>query len=85
MRGETWAYSKRKIYEQDSPHVEHQIIYEWDILAIGTHEAAEFYFVVAFFGMEYAINLAGSSVDGYKNWLSENNDISPLLKKEYVT
>jgi hypothetical protein len=81
LRGETWEYSKRRIYEQDSPHVKHQVIYESDILVIGTPEAAEFYFVVAFFGMEYAINIGGSSMDGYKKWLSENDDISPLFKK----
>lgn len=81
LRGETWEYSKRRIYDQDSPHVEHQVIYEADILVIGTPEAAEFYFVVAFFGMEYAINIVGNSMEGYKKWLREHDGVSPLLKK----
>lgn len=84
-RGEIWEFSKRKIYGEHTPHVEHQIIYEADILVIGTYEAAEYYFVVAFFGMEYAVNLAGSYIGGYERWLNENNGISPLLRKGYVT
>ncbi len=42
----------------------------------------EVYFVIAMFGMEYAINMGGSSLDGYKEWLSENENISPLYMSE---
>lgn len=38
----------------------------------------EVYFVIAMFGIEYAINMAGSSIEGYNEWLKNNNNISPL-------
>ena len=87
-RGEHWEFSKRRIYEENSNQAEkegvgYQVIYEWDILATGTPEASEFYFVFAIFGMEYAINLGGNCIEGYKEWLQKNNDISPLLNKSY--
>lgn len=80
---ESWLYSKRRIYEPSArtiaPDGQHgQMIYECDILATGTAESSEFYFVVAFFGMEYAINIGGSSMDGYHEWLALNKNISPL-------
>ncbi|GAB6848202.1 hypothetical protein JCM10599A_20060 [Paraburkholderia kururiensis] len=68
--GEKWDYGKRRIYEQNSsistPDGQSaQMIYECDILATGTEESSEFYFVVAIFGVEYSINLGGNSMDGY--------------------
>lgn len=88
IRGEAWEFSKRRIYDEDSSQVHndgvgYQVLYECDILAIGTPEVSELYFVIAIFGMEYAINLAGSYMGGYKMWLKNNNDVSPLFKKEY--
>lgn len=88
QRGETWKFSKRRIYDDDSSQVKkdgrgYQVLYEWDILATGTPEASEFYFVIAIFGMEYVINLGGNSIDGYKEWLKKNNGISPLVEKGY--
>jgi hypothetical protein len=87
-KGEVWEFSKRRIYEEDSSQVHrgglgYQVLYEWDILATGTAEASEFYFVIAIFGMEYVINLGGNSIDGYKLWLKNNNNVSPLSNKEY--
>jgi hypothetical protein len=38
----------------------------------------ECYFVLAIFGVEYVINIAGPSIDGYRQWLKENNEKSPL-------
>ncbi|MEN6376298.1 MAG: HNH endonuclease [Smithella sp.] len=83
MRGETWNYSKRRIYDNNAkilaPNGQRgQMLYECDILATGTAESSEFYFVVAFFGMEYAINIGGNSMDGYYEWLKCHNDVSPL-------
>ncbi|MBN2606600.1 MAG: hypothetical protein JXR47_04615 [Thiotrichales bacterium] len=89
-RDEVWEFTKRRIYDEDSSHVscegqEGQILYECDILTVGTPESCELFFVVAIFGMEYAINLGGSGMDGYKEWLEENDYVSPLSKKPYVT
>jgi len=36
------------------------------------------YLALAFFGVEYAINLAGPEIEGYKSSLAEHGDRSPL-------
>lgn len=82
-RGEIWKYSKRRIYEVDNNQkvidgIDYQVINEWDILIIGNSEEAEYYFVIAIFGMEYAINIGGSNIDGYKEWLKKHDHASPL-------
>ncbi len=89
-RGETWQYSKRRIYNEDSPQkeidgVSYQILNEWDILVTGDIDKSEFYFVLAVFGMEYAINLGGNSMDGYEAWLNKHDDVSPLYHGKNVT
>lgn len=81
--GEKWDYGKRRIYEQNNlistPDGQSaQMIYECDILATGTAESSEFYFVVAIFGVEYSINLGGNGMDGYYQWLEINKGKSPL-------
>jgi hypothetical protein len=38
----------------------------------------EHYAVIAFFGVEYTINLGGPELDGYVAWLQKNNNRSPL-------
>ncbi len=77
---ENWVYNVRKIYEENdlvlndnNEYVD--MLFEMEFLA--TNEG-EMYFVIAIKGIELVINIAGSSVDGYKNWLKNNNDISPL-------
>ena len=39
---------------------------------------AEIYFVMAIAGIEYAICLSDPDISGYKKWIAENNDLSPL-------
>ena len=90
LRNEVWEFSKRRIYEENLTQTatdggKGQVIYECDILAIGSAETHELYFVFAIFGMEYAINLGGNSMFGYYKWLNENNNSSPLFKKPYTT
>lgn len=89
-RDEVWEFTKRRIYDEDSSHVSSegqkgQVLYECDILTIGTPESCELFFVIAIFGMEYAINLGGSGMDGYKKWLEDNDHVSPLSNKPYIT
>jgi len=38
----------------------------------------ELFLVLAIFGVEFAINYGGAEIDGYRRWLRENNDRSPL-------
>lgn len=82
-KNENWVYSSRKIYEEDeSFFLENgksvDMVFECDFLA--THEG-ELYFVIAIKGIEFVLNMAGSSIEGYENWLRENNHISPLYSK----
>jgi len=82
-----WAVHIRRIYAQekdfiDSDGTEYQVLHEWDILPIPTeNELAEYYVVVAIFGVEYTINTGGSELEGYLNWLQRNNNESYLYNK----
>lgn len=43
---------------------------------------AEIYFVVALWGIEFAINMAGPEISGYEDWLKTHNGESPLYCKK---
>lgn len=80
---ENWIYSVRKIYEENEKFFLYNgksvdMVFECDFLY--THEM-ELYFVIAFKGVEFVINMAGDSIDGFKKWLSDNNNLSPLYSK----
>lgn len=73
-----WDYSARRIYSRAEAYKgdpQSSISWEFDFLFIPNGEV---YFVIAMFGIEYAINMAGSSIEGYNEWLKNNNNISPL-------
>lgn len=77
---ENWIYSVRKIYEENEKFFLNNekpvdMIFECDF--IYTKEM-ELYFVIAFKGVEFVINMAGDSIDGYQKWLKDNNHQSPL-------
>lgn len=66
-----WPYYQRIIYPKDKKYIsdngqEYQVIHEFDFVITDSHEL---YFVIAIFGVEYTINLAGPYIDGYKEWL----------------
>lgn len=87
-----WPCSIRRIYDYNriwkySDGLDGQMVHESDFLVIPTEESheidkehilAEIYFVVALWGIEFAINMAGPEIIGYKKWLTEHNDESPL-------
>jgi hypothetical protein len=87
--GFVWPIHMRRIYNADwlftSPGTPpYEVLHEWDILAIpssGESNAAEFYVVIAIFGMEYTINLGGPELDGYKTWLKAHTNRSYLYFK----
>ena len=80
-RGEprSWPYSHRRIYDVDKawrdPDGIHQRVHEHDFLVT---EHSEYFFVLAIFGLEFAINLGGPEIDGYARWLAAHDHISPL-------
>lgn len=86
----TWPCHIRRIYSHhktwvDSDGETYQMIHESDFLMPGVTEfdllgsvQAELYFIVALWGMEFAINLGGPYIEGYQAWLQEHNNVSPL-------
>lgn len=73
-----WPYNVRRIYESDEitfQKEEEQIVHESDFFQT---EQGELYFIFAFFGIEFTINVGGPSVEGYLRWLEEHDQISPL-------
>lgn len=86
----SWPCHIRRIYSHHKSWVDcngesYQIIHESDFLMPGITEyngsdpvQAELYFVVALWGIEFAINLGGPCIEGYQTWLQEHDDASPL-------
>lgn len=89
-RPPAWPFTDRIIYGVDDVVVHRgeqpvQTMFEFDLLATNPENVneegavvSEVYFVLAVFGREFAINLAGPEVEGYEHWLAENGRRSPL-------
>jgi hypothetical protein len=75
-----WPVHVRRIYDADDRVVYgqsklEQTVHEFDILQT---EQLEYYFVLALFGVEMAINVGGPVIEGYIKWLQEHDGVSPL-------
>jgi len=75
-----WPVNVRRIYGEnrrwiDSKGAEVQVLHESDILKTETNE---YYYILALFGLEFAINFGGAEIDGYRYWLSHHGMVSPL-------
>lgn len=75
-----WPVHVRQLYPADGYVLDDkgdraQVVHESDFLV--TSES-EWYFVLALFGTEFAINLAGPDIGGYQRWVSENPGDSAL-------
>lgn len=53
----------------------YQVLHEYQILATSENE---YFVVVAIFGEEFVLSLAGPDISGYSTWLAQNGDASPL-------
>lgn len=89
-----WPCNIRRIYATDAQWIfdnsneeTSQMIYECDFLFPNTDEKNlnrneciqdELYFIIALWGIEFAINMGGPEIDGYQQWLIEHNYASPL-------
>ncbi len=76
----SWPFHERRIYTETKPWPElsgniYEVLHEFDFLYT---ENLELYFVIAIFGIEYSINMAGPELEGYHTWLEENSHQSPL-------
>jgi len=87
-RGRTpaWPVHIRRIYpseasvpSEDGPQ---QVVHESDFLVT---DANEWYFVLAVFGTEFAINIGGPHLDGYRRWLDENDGASILYSTKNLS
>lgn len=56
-----------------------EILHEYDLLYT---DRFELYLILSLFGVEFAINLGGATMDGYKKWLEENDFKSHLYIKK---
>ncbi len=79
-RPKAWPFYERRIYPPDSKYMLQngkpvQTKWEYDFL---TTDQREIYFSIAIFGLELTINIGGDSIEGFKNWLKQNNYASPL-------
>jgi hypothetical protein len=77
-----WPYNVRRIHDPDRHFADEtgkeiQTVHEYDILRTTSNE---WYFVVAIFGLELAINLGGPDIEGYHLWLQANCGASPLYQ-----
>lgn len=76
---ENWPISRRRIYDEEAIFSEdqsaYQVLHEYSLLVTDENEI---YAIICIFGEEHAINLGGPSIDGYRRWLSANEDRSPL-------
>ena len=75
-----WPFSVRRIYGPDAAILDtdgskKQVIHESDFLVT---PLGEWYYILAIFGLEFAINIGGPFIEGYEKWLSSNNGLSPL-------
>ena len=78
--GQHWLFHQRLIYDVNHKHTDEsgqtfQCLNEFDFF--GTEEG-ELYFCLAVFGVEYTLNVAGSALDGYSDWLQQHDQASPL-------
>jgi len=79
-----WPVHTRRIYDANAKislpgRLPEQVVHESDFLATSW---GEWFFVLAVFGLEIAINLGGPDIEGYERWLRENNEISPLYRTD---
>ncbi|WBY16698.1 hypothetical protein PF049_00580 [Erythrobacteraceae bacterium WH01K] len=56
-----------------------QIVHESDFLVT---PMGEWYFILAIFGVEFAINIGAPSTEGYVQWLVANQGLSPLYSEK---
>jgi len=82
---EIWQYNFRKIYSEDEMFYDKSdkptdMVFEYDIFVT---EHSEYYFVIIIKGYEFVINIGGETIEGYLDWLSKNENKSPLYVKQY--
>lgn len=75
-----WSFHVRHIYPEDKVFYEEgygecEILHSFKLLYT---ECQELYLVLVIFGVEYCINMGGSEIEGYLEWLKQHSFESPL-------
>ncbi|MDO3382419.1 hypothetical protein [Gilvimarinus algae] len=77
--GDDWPFMFRTLHPVnavfDDEKDRYEILHEFDLLITDNSEC---YSLVSIFGVEFSLNLGGRTLEGYKRWLSENENVSPL-------
>lgn len=88
--GKEWQYNQRRIYKERALFVDKEctrpyvILHEMRFLISNSAKevngflSAEIYYVIAISGIEYSICLSDHDISGYRKWLDDNNQKSPL-------
>ena len=77
-----WPFHMRRIYLEDKVFYEErygkcEILHSFTLLYT---ESQELYLVLVMFGIEYSLNMGGPEIEGYVEWLKQNEFKSPLYK-----
>lgn len=79
-----WTYSQRRIFPENTL-MRHSETDEWVQAGFGCcwflNKYRETLFGFLFYGIEFVINVGGPSIQGYKEWLEDHNNISPLVER----
>lgn len=78
-----WTFHGRRIYPEgsvfeDPPYASYEVLHEYMHFYPSYPQLTELYFVLAIFGMEYAINMDAPDTSSYIEWLRRNAERSPL-------
>lgn len=79
-----WPFSQRRVYPIDTL-MRHPETNEWVQAGFGCglfmNGRLETFFAFVMYGVEFVMNVGGPSIQGYQEWLRENNGISPVIER----
>jgi hypothetical protein len=79
-----WPYSQRRIFPEETL-MRHPDNGEWVQAGFGCcwfmNKRRETLFAFCFYGIEFVINVGGPSIRGYKEWLEDHGNISPMVER----
>ena len=76
-----WRFHETRLYPEGKRFVDIEQAVFYDVpheFTLLYTDKTELFFVIAIFGMQYAINLGSPDVVGFTEWLAVNNNVSPL-------
>ena len=78
-KGDTWPVHYRTLYPVNATFYDgkehYEVLHEYDLLYTSK---LELYIVVAVFGVEFVLNMGGPNLEGYADWLRDNENASHL-------